>query len=164
MSGEDITTILGRGSAFEGKLTFEGTVRIDGRFKGEIVTEGTLIVGETIGGRYTAFDIAEDGQLSEGRVWADFDDHNPDGCALDAAGGIWFADPSHSRVVRTEEGGTITDTIELEVPAWACMLGGSDGRTLYLLTAPDFRPAGVEGKGLGSILATTVEHPHAGLP
>lgn len=47
MSGDDITTILGRGSAFEGKLTFEGAVRIDGRFKGEIVTEGTLIIGES---------------------------------------------------------------------------------------------------------------------
>ncbi|MCA9698005.1 MAG: polymer-forming cytoskeletal protein, partial [Myxococcales bacterium] len=47
MSTEDITTILGKGSSFEGKLTFEGTVRIDGRFSGEIRTEGTLIIGET---------------------------------------------------------------------------------------------------------------------
>ena len=42
---EEITTILGKGSTFEGKLTFEGTVRIDGRFAGEIQTDGTLIVG-----------------------------------------------------------------------------------------------------------------------
>ncbi len=47
MSTPEITTILGPGSAFEGKLTFEGAVRIDGDFKGEIRTEGTLIVGET---------------------------------------------------------------------------------------------------------------------
>ena len=47
MDGEAITTILGKGSAFEGKLTFEGTVRIDGRFVGEISTDGTLIVGES---------------------------------------------------------------------------------------------------------------------
>ena len=46
MDGEQITTILGKGSSFEGKLTFEGTVRIDGQFAGEILTEGTLIVGE----------------------------------------------------------------------------------------------------------------------
>ena len=32
----EITTLLGRGATFEGKLTFEGTVRIDGRFKGEV--------------------------------------------------------------------------------------------------------------------------------
>ena len=47
MDGENITTILGKGSSFEGKLTFEGTVRIDGCFSGEIQTEGTLLVGET---------------------------------------------------------------------------------------------------------------------
>jgi cytoskeletal protein CcmA (bactofilin family) len=45
--GEEITTILGKGSNFDGKLTFEGTVRIDGRFSGEIRTEGTLILGES---------------------------------------------------------------------------------------------------------------------
>ena len=47
MTGEDITTILGKGSNFDGKLTFEGTVRIDGRFSGEIRTDGTLIIGES---------------------------------------------------------------------------------------------------------------------
>ena len=47
MDGEQITTILGEGSTFEGKLTFEGAVRIDGRFAGEILTEGTMVVGES---------------------------------------------------------------------------------------------------------------------
>ena len=47
MSTPEITTILGQGSSFEGKLTFEGAVRIDGAFKGEIRTQGTLIVGDT---------------------------------------------------------------------------------------------------------------------
>src|SRR3954471_6674785 len=42
----EITTLLGRGATFEGKLTFEGTVRIDGRFKGEVFTEDTLVIGE----------------------------------------------------------------------------------------------------------------------
>src|SRR5678815_5878146 len=42
----EITTLLGRGSAFEGKLTFEGTVRIDGRFKGEVFSDDTLVIGE----------------------------------------------------------------------------------------------------------------------
>lgn len=42
----DINALLGAGSEFEGKLTFEGTVRIDGRFRGEIFSEGTLIVGD----------------------------------------------------------------------------------------------------------------------
>jgi cytoskeletal protein CcmA (bactofilin family) len=42
----EITTLLGRGAAFEGKLTFDGTVRIDGRFKGEVFSEDTLVIGE----------------------------------------------------------------------------------------------------------------------
>src|SRR5512135_1743961 len=42
----EITTLLGRGATFEGKLTFEGTVRIDGRFKGEVFSEDTLVIGE----------------------------------------------------------------------------------------------------------------------
>jgi cytoskeletal protein CcmA (bactofilin family) len=42
----DVKAILGKGSEFEGKLRFEGTVRIDGNFKGEVHSAGTLIVGE----------------------------------------------------------------------------------------------------------------------
>ena len=42
----EITTLLGRGATFDGKLTFEGTVRIDGRFKGEVFSEDVLVIGE----------------------------------------------------------------------------------------------------------------------
>ena len=42
----EINTLLGRGSEFEGKLTFEGTVRIDGRLKGEVFSDDVLVVGE----------------------------------------------------------------------------------------------------------------------
>jgi cytoskeletal protein CcmA (bactofilin family) len=42
----EINTLLGRGTSFEGKLTFEGTVRIDGKLKGEIFSDDTLIIGE----------------------------------------------------------------------------------------------------------------------
>src|SRR3954466_5416154 len=42
----EITTLLGRGATFEGKLTFEGSVRIDGRFKGEVFSDDTLVIGE----------------------------------------------------------------------------------------------------------------------
>lgn len=45
-TSENMESILGKGSEFEGKLTFEGTVRVDGRFKGEIQSKGTLIIGE----------------------------------------------------------------------------------------------------------------------
>jgi cytoskeletal protein CcmA (bactofilin family) len=54
----EISTLLGRGSEFEGKLTFEGTVRIDGTLKGEVFSEDVLIVGE--GARVEAeIDIGE---------------------------------------------------------------------------------------------------------
>jgi cytoskeletal protein CcmA (bactofilin family) len=42
----EITALLGRGTEFEGKLFFEGRVRLDGSFKGEIRSEDTLIVGD----------------------------------------------------------------------------------------------------------------------
>ncbi|HET9751830.1 MAG TPA: polymer-forming cytoskeletal protein, partial [Myxococcales bacterium] len=42
----DLNALLGKGSQFEGKLLFEGTVRIDGKFSGEIVSTDTLIIGE----------------------------------------------------------------------------------------------------------------------
>src|SRR5436190_769749 len=41
-----VHTILGPESAFEGKLSFQGTVRIDGRFAGEVVTNEVLVIGE----------------------------------------------------------------------------------------------------------------------
>ena len=46
VSTGDLNALLGRGSEFEGKLTFEGTVRIDGKFTGTIVTNDVLVVGE----------------------------------------------------------------------------------------------------------------------
>ena len=42
----EITTLLGRGASFEGKLTFEGAVKIDGRFRGEVFTDDVLVIGE----------------------------------------------------------------------------------------------------------------------
>ena len=61
----DVNALLGRGSEFEGKLTFEGIVRIDGKFTGEIFSDGTLIVGE--GARVKA-EIAVDTVIVQGEV------------------------------------------------------------------------------------------------
>lgn len=146
----------------------DASVAADGLLfpNGSVITPdgSTLIVGESIGHRYTAFEIGEDGSLTGQRTWAALDGYSPDGCTLDEQGGIWFADPLNSRVVRVEQGGAVTDTINVDTPVWACVLGGADGTTLFMLSSPDFRPEAVEGKGLGSILATTVASPHAGLP
>ena len=132
---------------------------------GSVITPdgGTLIVGETFGARYTAFDLGPDGRPGNRREWADVPGTAPDGCTLDSAGGIWFADAAGSGVIRVLEGGTITDRLPTPQPAYACMLGGDDGRTLFILTAPG---AGADraGTGEGCIWTTTVEHAGAGLP
>lgn len=133
---------------------------------GSVITPDgkTLIVGESFGQGYEAFDIEPDGSLTNRRRWADTPGMAPDGCTLDEAGGIWFSDAIGSQVVRVIEGGDITDTIKTPGRTFACTLGGEDGRTLYALTAPGSHPDEVAGKAAGAIYQTRVEYPHAGLP
>jgi sugar lactone lactonase YvrE len=95
----------------------------------------TLIVAESHGNRLTAFAIAADGSLSNRRVWADLIDGFPDGICLDAENAIWYADVPNKRCVRVREGGEVVQTIELDRGAFACMLGGPEGRTLFMLAA-----------------------------
>lgn len=94
----------------------------------------TLVVAESYANKLTAFDIAADGSLSNRRSWADLGDGVPDGICLDADGAIWYGDVPHKRAVRVIEGGAVLDTIELDRGCFACVLGGTDGRTLFLVT------------------------------
>ncbi len=121
----------------------------------------TLIVGESYGARYRAYDVADDGSLSNEREWASVPKTAPDGCDLDADGGIWFADALGGRVVRVLEGGEITDSVEVGDGCFACVLGGDDGRTLFALCGPGSHPDAVAGKGLGSIRTFDVDVPAA---
>ena len=150
---------------------------------GSVITPdgSTLIVGETIGCRYSAFTIEDDGTLSNRRVWAElaptptlgtFDETigmvavGPDGCTLDAEGQIWFADAIGSRCVRVAEGGEITDEIAMPegLGAFACMLGGEDGTTLLICAAPDFFEH-LRAEATEAVLLTpSVTAPHAGIP
>ena len=102
---------------------------------GIVVTpdNSTLIVAESYAGRLTAFDVAADGGLSGRRVWADLDGGVPDGICLDAEGAIWYADVPNSRCVRVREGGEVLQTIDLDLGCFACMLGGPDGKTLFMV-------------------------------
>lgn len=108
---------------------------------GAVITPdgGTLIVGETFANRLTAFDIASDGSLSNRRAWADLHSIGvrPDGICLDAAGAIWVSTPSAPEVVRVAEGGEVLERITTTQPTFACMLGGDDRKTLYVMTALD---------------------------
>ena len=69
---ENITTYIGKDTEFEGKLRFYGTIRIDGQFRGEIIGEGTLIVGEgaTIEANIHVSQIFNSGRI-QGDVTAD---------------------------------------------------------------------------------------------
>ena len=120
----------------------------------------TLILAESYASRLTAFDIAADGSLANGRVWADLAGGAPDGICLDADGAVWYGDVPNKRCVRVREGGEVLQTIELDRGCFACMLGGPVKRTLFLLAAE--WPACMEGETpTGQVL--TVEAPAAGV-
>lgn len=142
---------------------------------------GTLVVAETLGARFSAFTIAEGGGLTDRRVWgqlAPTPPHGPaeqviaalqiapDGCTLDAEGHIWAADALGARAIRVAPGGGIVD--EVRPPSgfgvFACMLGGPDGTTLLLCTAPDFLEHNRAPTREAVLVTTTVDVPHAGRP
>jgi sugar lactone lactonase YvrE len=147
---------------------------------GSVITDdGVLLVNETFGNRVTAFDLAPDGSLRNRRIWAHFGPLPstrdlrpalrelvvaPDGCCLDAAGALWIADGSYRRVLRVVPGGEIVAEIKPGTGTFACMLGGSDGRTLYICAAPDFDEQARSVAAEAQLLAVRVEVPRAGRP
>ncbi len=133
---------------------------------GSVITPDgrTLIVGESFGARLTAFDIAPDGSLSNRRLWAQLEAAIPDGCCIDAEGALWVASPPTREILRVREGGETTDRISTGQMAIACMLGGDDRRTLYVLTAPSVDGPECETMRSARIESLEVEVPGAGLP
>jgi len=95
----------------------------------------TLIIAESHGKRLTAFDIAGDGSLSNRRVWADLGGGVPDGICIDADNAVWYGDVPNRNCVRVREGGEVLQTINLDRGCFACMLGGKDRKTLFLIVA-----------------------------
>jgi sugar lactone lactonase YvrE len=125
----------------------------------------TLICAESYGKRLTAFDITADGSLSNRRVWADLYDGVPDGICVDAEGAVWYGDVPNKRCVRIREGGEVLQTIELDRGCFACMLGGPDGKTLFILAAEWHGPAKMfDGPPSGQVLIAEAPAPHAGRP
>ena len=179
----------GRGTAYVNNIGFEfpcgefapGTVALltpDGSVRqvadgvafpnGMAVTpdNSTLIVAESYANKLTAFDIVEDGGLSNRRVWADLGDGVPDGLCLDAEGAVWYADVPNKRCVRVREGGEVLQTIDLDRGCFACMLGGPDGKTLFLV-AQEWRgveSAADEEERTGQILTAPAPAASAGWP
>lgn len=146
----------------------DGTVRAgsDGMSfpNGTVITPDgkTLVAAETFGGRLTAFDIGADGSLSNRRVWASTLPAVPDGICLDADGAIWVANPLAAQCLRIAEGGEVLDTVETAgLNCYACMLGGPQGKHLFMMVAPGLDAATAP---LGKVLVCEVDSPGAGRP
>ena len=162
---------------------------------GTVITEDgkNLIIAETLGAKLTSFDIEDNGELTNRKLWArtsplfslliikflssmgfdlskvDFSKysknlHVPDGICLDEKNGIWIASPTTKAIVRIEKGGNITDTINTPKGAFACMLGGKERKTLYVIISNSSDPQEAQASPEGEIHSIEVEIPGAGKP
>ena len=158
---------------------------------GTVITEDgkELIVGETFGGVLTSFKINEEGDLKNKSKWANImplryriittllrflgitpKESNtipfpvPDGICLDSDYGIWIASPTTSEVIRYKKGGQITNRIKTPKPAYACMLGGQNGKDLFILVAGSSNPQFCKENKTGEIYKVSVDFSRAGLP
>jgi sugar lactone lactonase YvrE len=126
----------------------------------------TLIIAESIAQRLTAFDISDDGGLSNRRTWAD--GIGADGICLDADGAVWAQSGAmETACVRVREGGEVLERIDLDRSPFACMLGGQDGRTLFILAAEWRGFEQIESAiadRTGHVLVADAPAPHAGWP
>src|SRR5262252_10024009 len=137
---------------------------------GMVVTpdNSTLIVAESFASRLTAFEIAADGSLSNRRVWAELG-QGGDGICLDTTGAVWCAavKEGKSTCVRVSEGGQVLERIELDRGCFACMLGGDDGKTLFMMAAEWHGTENMEmllQSRTGKVLTARAPAPHIGWP
>ena len=134
---------------------------------GMLVTpdNSTLIVAESYGRKLTAFDIEQDGTLSNRRVWADLGEGVPDGICLDTENAVWYADVPNRCCVRVREGGEVLQKIELDRGCFACALGGPDRRTLFMMAQTWNGPESMfAGPRTGQVLIADAPAPGAGWP
>lgn len=128
---------------------------------------GTLVVADSHAEQLVGFEVADDGSLSGRRVWAELD-HAPDGICADADGAVWAASVPGRRCVRVREGGEVLNTVAADRGCFACMLGGEDGKTLFIAAAEwrGMEAAMKEGPGQTGRLLAAPSQPaaHAGRP
>lgn len=132
----------------------------DVRFpNGMVLLDGgrTLVLAETLRLQLTAFDVADDGTLGNRRVFASTAAQGvaPDGICTDGET-VWVASALAPAVVGYRDGGEVVGTVETRQIAYACALGGDDGRTMFVMTAPSSHPAEVAGARLGTVEVTRV--------
>jgi sugar lactone lactonase YvrE len=127
---------------------------------------GTLLLAITFGERIMAYEIHPSGRPIAPRVWASLPGRCPDGICLDAGGGAWVGCFTTGEFVHLNSTGDVDDVIELPANKWAVapMLGGHDGRTLFLVEADTTIEQLRVGRSSGRVLTTRVETGHAGRP
>jgi sugar lactone lactonase YvrE len=133
---------------------------------GSVITPDgrTLIVAETLASCLTAFTIHEDKTLSDRRVWAPLPGVAPDGICLDENGQVWVANALGAEVILVAEGGNVVQRVTTSQFCYACMLGGSDGRTLFALTASSSHGRDASAARTGKIETIQVLAAGAGRP
>ncbi len=126
-----------------------------------VLGDDTLVLAESHADRLTAWTITDSGDLVDRRVWADLGPGSaPDGICADADGAIWYASVPGQRCTRVAAGGEVLQSIDADRGCFACMLGGDDGRDLYIVA----NRYGPEGASDGVVLVERVAVPHAGRP
>ncbi|MGH9232220.1 MAG: SMP-30/gluconolactonase/LRE family protein [Acidimicrobiales bacterium] len=126
-----------------------------------VLGDYTLVVAESHADQLTTWTITDSGELVDRRVWADLGPGSaPDGICADAEGAIWYASVPGQRRTRVREGGEVMESVSVDRGCFACVLGGDDGRTLYIV-ANRYGPSGASD---GIVLTQRVAVPHAGRP
>ena len=151
-------------------VTPDGKVRVAARDlafpNGMVITPDgrRLIVGESFGARLTGFERAADGTHGDRRHFPKLSGAEPDGICLDAEGCVWVASPISRECLRVREGGEVAEKVRTETQAIACMLGGEDRRTLFILTSEGIDPAECARRRSARVEFARVDVPGAGWP
>lgn len=124
----------------------------------------TLLVAETFANRISAFGLDARGRMTSRRVWADLGEQTPDGICMDAEGALWVSSPATKTLTRVRRGGIVLDRCTTRGTPYACMLGGSDRRTLFVCTAETDDPKQAARLRTGRIEQVRVGVAGAGLP
>ncbi|MDX1888668.1 SMP-30/gluconolactonase/LRE family protein [Mycolicibacterium sp. 050158] len=136
-----------------------------------------LLLAESFAGRISAWDVRADGSLLNRRVWANFGIPRlartltearkhllmiTDGITLNAAGNLWIADAAGSGVWCIAEGGNVVDHVDTgQYTAYSAVLGGDDGRSLFITAGPDLDDIHEDGRDQSVILVARVDVPAA---
>lgn len=126
---------------------------------GSVLLDGgqTFVIAETFANRLTAYKRAEDGTLSDRRIFADLGAITPDGLCADSEDGVWAAGFTSGEFVRVLDGGTITHRVRCPGGiTLACALGGVDGHTLFCMVYSGTVDDVFAGKTYGTVMTARV--------